>query len=171
MGSLPADRTAVCAPNAPQPRTDARGPLSFGQRRIRLRDRRTAGSPSPHLSVTLRFTGPLDPARLAAAVASVAARHDVLFTVIEDGAQEPYQRVLTERELPCPLLDLGAPGTNASAARRHAERLIGEDATRAFTSAEAAKLRAHLYRLAEDVHWLQLTFHRIACDAWSLDVF
>ena len=32
-------------------------------------------------------------------------------------------------------------------------------------------LRASLYKIADDEHWLALTFHHIASDGWSLDVF
>jgi hypothetical protein len=168
MGSLPTDRQAP-APAVLRPRAAERGPLSYGQQRLWFLDRWLAGSPMYNIPVTLRFTGPLDAGRLAEAVSEVAGRHDVLFTVIEDGPDGPRQRVSDHRKLACPIVDLT---TLAGAeAQEQAQRLIEQDARRSFDLAEGPMLRAQLLRLADDAHWLQLTFHHIACDGWSLDVF
>ncbi|MCS7475572.1 non-ribosomal peptide synthetase [Umezawaea endophytica] len=161
MGSLHKDRQTP-APAVLRARAAERGPLSYGQQRLWFLDRWLAGSPVYNTPVTLRFTGPLDAGRLAAAVSAVAARHDVLFTVFREGPDGPRQEVTDRRELPCPVVDV---------AEADARRLVEEDARRPFDLAEGPMLRAHLFRLAEDSHWLHLTFHHIACDGWSVEVF
>ncbi|SFD53417.1 non-ribosomal peptide synthetase [Streptomyces aidingensis] len=168
MGSI--DREGRAAASAVlRSREAERGPLSCGQQRLWFLDRWLAGRPVYNMPVTLRFTGPLDAGRLAAAVAEVAGRHEVLFTFFEDGPDGPRQRVSPRRELPCPLTDLS--GLGADRAREQAERLIEEDARRPFDLAAGPMLRARLLKLAGDLHWLQLTFHHIACDGWSLEIF
>jgi amino acid adenylation domain-containing protein len=143
-----------------RPREAQRGPLSYGQQRLWFLDRWLAGAPVYNMPVTLALTGRLDVDRLTGAVRSVAARHDVLFTVFEEG---PRQRVLAHRELPCPVTAVTDPA--------EARRLIEQDARRPFDLTKDPMLRARLFRFGEELHWLQLTFHHIACDGWSLEVF
>ncbi|MFV2099238.1 condensation domain-containing protein, partial [Micromonospora sp. LOL_014] len=166
MGSLHTDMWES-APAMLRPRETQRGPLSFGQQRLWFLDRWLAGRPVYNMPITLRFSGPLDAERLAGAVRAVAARHDVLFTVFEEGPNGPLQRVSPDRGLPCPVTDL----TGTADARARARQAVEQYATRPFDLARGALLRAHLFRLADDEHWLQLTFHHIACDGWSLEVF
>ncbi|MFI9271112.1 amino acid adenylation domain-containing protein [Kitasatospora sp. NPDC052896] len=160
----PAGRSA----RALRPRPQERGPLSYGQRRLWFLDRWLDGSAAYNVPATLRFSGPLDADRLVRALAAVAARHEVLFTGYEEDGGEPRQRLLDVRELDCPVVDLTdrAPAERAGAA----ERLVRAAARQPFDLAKGPMLRAVLYRLAEDEHWLHLTLHHIACDGWSLDV-
>ena len=161
-------RRSVTAPE-PHARPEDRGPLSYGQQRLWFLDRWLGDSPAYNVPVTLRFSGPLLPDRLIAALVSVAARHDVVFTVFDDEEGEPRQRLLGDRELACPFVDLATGDVTERGAR--AEELIRADARRPFDLSAEPMLRATLYRLAEDEHWLHLTWHHIACDGWSLDVF
>ncbi|WP_344949306.1 amino acid adenylation domain-containing protein, partial [Sphaerisporangium flaviroseum] len=153
----------------PLARPEDRGPLSYGQQRLWFLDRWLGDSPAYNVPVTLRFSGPLLADRLVAALVSVAARHDVVFTVFEDEGGEPRQRLLDDRELACPFVDLSAGEITECRAR--AEELIRADARRPFDLSAGPMVRAALYRLSEDEHWLHLTWHHIACDGWSLDVF
>ena len=168
MGSIHKDRQAP-APAVLRPLETQRGPLSYGQQRLWFLDRWLGGRPVYNMPVTLRFTGPLDIDRLTAAVRSVAARHDVLFTFFEEGPDGPRQRVSDVRELSCPVTDLS--DLDATAAAAAAQRLVEQDARLPFDLATGPMLRAQVLRLATESHWLQLTFHHIACDGWSLEVF
>ncbi len=151
------------------PRHSQRGPLSYGQQRLWFLDRWLAGRPVYNMPVTLRLTGRLNAARLTDAVRAVAARHEVLFTVFEEGPDGARQRVLDDRDLPCPTTDLTELGP--AEAEASALALIGQDALHPFDLANDRMLRVRLFRLAEDLHWLQLTFHHIAFDGWSLEIF
>ncbi|MFE1359772.1 amino acid adenylation domain-containing protein [Streptomyces harbinensis] len=166
-----------------RPRPADRGPLSFGQQRLWFLDRWLSGRPVYNVPVTLRFTGPL-PAdaedRLLTALHTVAAGQDVLFTVIEeDAAGEPRQRVLADRRVPGRRVDLspggdgeaGGDGGDAGRLRARAEALVKAEAVAPFDLAAGPMLRFVLLRLADDELWLHLTFHHIACDGWSVEVF
>ncbi|HET9899210.1 MAG TPA: amino acid adenylation domain-containing protein, partial [Streptosporangiaceae bacterium] len=146
-----------------------RGVLSFGQQRLWFLHRWLGGSPVYHAPAVLAFRGPLDPGRLAAGLAAVAARHDVLFSVFEQEGGEPRQRTLDSSKLRCPVIDL----TDRPAGQRRdaAGELILAESRRPFDLARDPMLRASLYKISGDEHWLALTFHHIACDGWSLDVF
>ncbi|MCZ7413615.1 non-ribosomal peptide synthetase [Streptomyces sp. WMMC897] len=147
-----------------------RGPLSFGQRRLWFLDRWLGENAVYNVPLTLRFTGRLDAGRLVRAVTSVAARHEALYTVFEEDADgEPQQHLLDVREPHCPLVELS--GLDPAAARERATTAVEADARLPFDLAKDPMLRMTLYRLAEDEHWLHLTFHHIACDGWSLNLF
>ncbi|WP_197287819.1 non-ribosomal peptide synthetase, partial [Streptomyces apocyni] len=151
-------------------RPDERGPLSYGQQRLWFLDRWLGSNAVYNIPVTLRFTGPLDADRLIAAVTLVASGHDALYTVFEEDQHgEPRQRLLDSREPHCAFVDLTQLPTGARTA--HAREAVEADARTPFDLAKDPMLRMALYRLAEDEYWLQLTFHHIACDGWSLDVF
>ncbi|MBB1245157.1 non-ribosomal peptide synthetase, partial [Streptomyces durbertensis] len=151
-------------------RPDERGPLSYGQQRLWFLDRWLGSNAVYNIPVTLRLTGPLDADRLVAAVTVVAGRHEVLYTVFEEDRHgQPRQRLLDSREPHCVVVDLTPLPADTRAA--HAREAVEADARRPFDLAKDPMLRMALYRLAEDEHWLQLTFHHIACDGWSLDVF
>ncbi|MCK1816999.1 amino acid adenylation domain-containing protein, partial [Streptomyces sp. XM4011] len=166
-----------------RPRPADRGPLSFGQQRLWFLDRWLSGRPVYNVPVTLRFTGPLPAAaedRLLTALHTVAAGQDVLFTVIEeDAAGEPRQRVLAERRVPGRRVDLSPGGVggdreaggDAGRLRARAEALVKAEAVAPFDLAAGPMLRFVLLRLADDELWLHLTFHHIACDGWSVEVF
>ncbi|WP_254077081.1 condensation domain-containing protein, partial [Streptomyces pacificus] len=151
-------------------RPQERGPLSYGQQRLWFLDRWLDGSPVYHVPVTLRFTGRVSVERLGLALAAVAARHDVLFTVIEEEAGVPRQRLLDNRRLDCPVWDWRSEPSPEGASFR-AQTAIREDALRPFDLSAGPMVRAAIHRIGAAETWLHLTFHHIAFDGWSLDVF
>ncbi|HET9895692.1 MAG TPA: amino acid adenylation domain-containing protein [Streptosporangiaceae bacterium] len=146
-----------------------RGVLSLGQQRLWFLERWLEGSPVYHIPVVLTFDGPLDPDRLVASLQAVAARHDVLFSVFADEGGQPRQRPLEDRKLACAVIDL----TDQPAGQRSAQagELILAHSRRPFDLAKDPMLRAALYKIAGREHRLALTFHHIASDGWSIDVF
>jgi amino acid adenylation domain-containing protein len=166
---MPATTSATTRPGDLRARPAERGVLSFGQQRLWFLHRWLDGSPVYHAPFVLTFRGPVDRDRLLASVVKVAARHDVLFSVFTEEDGMPRQHRLEGLEVDCPVIDL----TGEPAGRRHrrADELIRAHSRQPFDLTTDPMLRASLYKIADDEHWLALTLHHIACDGWSVDVF
>ncbi|WP_345344629.1 amino acid adenylation domain-containing protein, partial [Rhodococcus olei] len=136
-------------------------PLSLAQQRMWFLNRFDTESTVYNIPMAMRLTGDLDVDALAAAVADVVARHDVLRTVYPDGDHGPRQVVLdpadvasglvrircTERELPTHLVEL---------------------LSRGFDVTTEVPVRGALYELGEGEHVLALVVHHISADGWSM---
>ncbi|GAB2729538.1 non-ribosomal peptide synthetase [Nocardia thraciensis] len=143
----------------PRPRPE-RVPLSAAQRRLWFLDRFDTGSGLYGIPMALRMRGELDAGALAAALADVIERHEVLRTVFPDTGDGPCQVVCATE---APRLDpIDAPGGGLDAAS------IIEFATAAFDLTAEPPLRARLFRIEADEHLLVLVLHHIAADGWSL---
>jgi len=160
---------------APAERQGNRLPLSLAQERVWLADRLSAGSPLYNIPLTLRLFGALPPsgtAALAAALAEVVRRHEVLRTrfTLAGGAAvaivfPPPGRPAT----PLPLVDLArlAPSPRLAAAAD----LRAAEGVRPFDLESAPPLRAMLLRHGAGDHELLASVHHVAFDGWSLGVF
>jgi amino acid adenylation domain-containing protein len=141
-------------------------PLSFAQRRLWFLDQLEPGTAVYNMPGAVRLAGALDVPALAAAFAEVVARHEALRTVFPVRDGEPVQRV-EPADAMLPLVDLSAlpePEPEADLRGR-------EEARRPFDLTRGAVCRAVLLRLAPEEHRLLVTFHHIAADGWSLDLF
>ena len=111
--------------------------------------------------MVLRLAGDLDAAALAAALADVAGRHEVLRTVFPAVDGQPCQQILDPAEVSWEL-----PVTEVSEAD-----LAGEIAAvtgQAFDLAVEVPLRARLLATGPDAHVLVVVLHHIAGDGWSM---
>ena len=151
--------------------------LSPPQRRLWFTDQLAPGEAPYNIPLAERIRGPLDKARLRAALRAVAERHEMLrWRVLEtDGAPYPVCDPASDVPLVEVTLD-GAPGAPApsgtSAVPQHTAETelharLAADARTPFDLASAPPWRATLYRLAPEDHVLALTFHHIAFDGWS----
>ncbi|MGW3965986.1 amino acid adenylation domain-containing protein [Amycolatopsis sp. NPDC005003] len=134
-------------------------PLSHAQTRMWFLNRLEGAGYNIPLAV--RLGGALDPAALAAALADVVERHEILRTVFPDVDGVPYQRVLPHTP--------DAPLDTATVAEDELTAVLAAEAARGFDLATDRPLRATLYR-AGDEHVLLLVLHHIAGDGWSVDV-
>ncbi|HEX7186035.1 MAG TPA: amino acid adenylation domain-containing protein [Thermoanaerobaculia bacterium] len=143
-------------------------PLSFAQERLWLLDRLDPGTPAFNLNQAVRLTGRLDGSTLARGLAEVVRRHESLRTAFVELQGRPAQRVLSNVDVPLPLIDLSALPED----RREAE--AGRLATRAgdvrFGLSRPPLLAAELYRLSADRHVVALVLHHIVGDGWSIGV-
>ena len=148
----------------PQPRPE-RVPLSFNQERLWFIDQ-LEGSVQYHVPVVLRLQGELHRSALAAALATILQRHEVLRSVLRAHEGQAYQQVLAFPDWQLALLDGTAYAADPEAVQLQVQQLI----TQPFDLSREAMLRATLLRLAPHEHLLVLTLHHIASDGWSLSV-
>ena len=142
--------------------------LSFAQQRLWLLDQLVPGNPFYNVPADLRVNGRLDDHALAAALAEVVRRHDVLRTTFPAVDGRPAQHIAPRLELTLPRLDLRALPAERAAAE--AQRLVVEEARRPFDLARGPLLRAALVRITGEDHLLLATLHHIISDGWSSGV-
>ncbi|ATL25675.1 Siderophore biosynthesis non-ribosomal peptide synthetase modules, Bacillibactin synthetase component F [Streptomyces formicae] len=152
----PGGRAALTA----GPRPD-RVPLSYGQQRLWFLNRFEGPSAGYNMPLSLRLSGPLDRAALAAALRSVVARHAPLRTAFGEDDEGAFQRVLTPEEADIGLVVLPVTAEELD------DRLAAE-ARHPFDLSTELPLRARLFALSDDEHVLLLLMHHIAADGWSI---
>ncbi len=144
-------------------------PLSFAQQRLWFLDQLEPGSAKYNLPSVLRLRGPLEAKALERSLEAILRRHEALRTTFQAVEGWPRQVIAETFEFSLPLTDLA----HVSEPNRETEayRQAEEEAGRPFDLSRDFPLRARLYRLADDEHWLALTMHHIASDGWSFGVF
>src|SRR5487761_2315771 len=106
---LVAARSAAGEENIPPVTPLARAsllPVSFAQQRLWFLEQWEGGSALYNIARGWWLRGPVDVARLRAAVAQLIARHDALRTALVSEAGQPRQQVLAELAVELPLVDL-----------------------------------------------------------------
>ncbi|WP_381790496.1 amino acid adenylation domain-containing protein [Streptomyces niveus] len=160
----------VRAPLAPRARPE-RIPLSFAQRRLWFINELDGPSQAYNIPVVLRLDEPLDATALAAALADVGARHEVLRTVYGAVDGEPYQRILPDahpelRVIRVPRAELAA---TVDAAAGHVFDLSAELPLRAALVESAGDDEHGDNENENDAgRFLVIVLHHIAGDGWSM---
>jgi hypothetical protein len=149
-------RLALAARERPE-----RVPLSYAQQRLWFVWQIEGPSPTYNTPVALGLAGDLDTGALAAALADVIGRHEVLRTVFPADGGQPFQQVLGTDETV-----LALPVTEVAEADLPA--VISQTTRHPFDLAAEIPLRAQLLRVGPDKHVLVVVIHHIAGDAWSM---
>jgi amino acid adenylation domain-containing protein/non-ribosomal peptide synthase protein (TIGR01720 family) len=144
-------------------------PLSFGQQRFWFLERLQPGTAAYNLPAGILLAGSLEIPALAAALAEVARRHEVLRTTFRAGDGDPVQAIAPAGPVPLPVRDLSALPPELR--RAEAGRLAGEEARRAFDLERGPLFRAELLRLDAGEHALLVSFHHAVTDGWSQGIF
>ncbi|MFD3807765.1 condensation domain-containing protein [Streptomyces sp. NPDC058619] len=144
---------------APAAERPGRLPLSAAQRALWLLDRIEGPSATYNAPLVLRLEREPDRAALAAALADVRERHEVLRTVYGAEGGEPYQRVLPAAGEPLEV-EPCTPDT--------LESLVAGFAREPFDLAARPPLRARLFLPGDRGCVLTLLVHHIATDGWSI---
>ncbi|MBW4718790.1 non-ribosomal peptide synthetase [Saccharothrix obliqua] len=137
-------------------------PLSFPQERLWFLDVLRPGGSEYLLPLALHLGGDLDVPTLAAALATVVSRHEVLRTRYPGRGGTPEQVVDEPGPVALPVVD-AAPDEVAA--------LVEAELAHGFDLAAQWPLRARLLRLSPVEHVLVFVVHHIAFDGWSWDVF
>jgi condensation enzyme len=146
-----------------------RYPLSFTQEWFLTLDQGDDGGTFGRrfiLVSQIRITGPVDLAVLQGALDDVAARHELLRTVVVRDADPPYQRVLPPCPVPLEVRDL--PPVTGKSRDMVIQELVHQ--TFAISAREVPLLRAQLCKLDDRDSVLFLIVHHSAADAWSLEM-
>ncbi|MFD9396828.1 amino acid adenylation domain-containing protein, partial [Streptomyces sp. NPDC060000] len=144
--------------------------LSFGQQQMWFLNRLDPDSAEYLVPLVLRLSGTVDRAALRAAWAGIVARHEILRTRYALDGDEPVQIVEAAAGGPdLPVVDL----THLPADEREdrARAAVEREIVTPFDLERDFSARATLFSLAADEHILAVTFHHIACDAWSVGIF
>ena len=155
---------------------DAATPLSFAQERLWILSRlEPSASAAYNIPIALRLDGDaLDLGCLAAALADVGRRHDVLRARFQSAAGEPVQVVApaASHRVALPLADLRplAAARGREAADAEARRLVAREGEIPFDLERGPLERALLLRLANDCHVLLVTIHHVTSDGWSTGI-
>ncbi|MEV5593241.1 amino acid adenylation domain-containing protein [Streptomyces sp. NPDC052496] len=139
-----------------------RVPMSYAQRGLWFAFRLNGPSVAYNNPLPLRLSGDLDRAALAAALADLVERHEVLRTRFAEIAGQPCQIVMAPEEAGIRLKFAELSG------EQELPGALAEAAGHTFDLAAEAPLRATLFRVSEREHVLYLLTHHIASDGWSL---
>nr|WP_273940369.1 non-ribosomal peptide synthetase [Kutzneria chonburiensis] len=134
-------------------------PLSYAQQRLWFLDRLDGQTPTYNIPWAWELTGPIDTVALAAALADVVARHEILRTVIIEQDGTPHQVVLPEVQ---PAL------THIESAEEDLADRVGEAAGYCFALDREIPVRGTLISTSPERHVFVLLVHHIAGDGWSL---
>jgi amino acid adenylation domain-containing protein/non-ribosomal peptide synthase protein (TIGR01720 family) len=149
-------------------RLEAVLPLSPLQEGMLFHARYSADGPDLYTQqFSVDLAGPLEAARLRAAVQTMVGRHANLRACISqlDSAQ-PVQAIVSDVEVPWTELDLGA--THGDELAAELARLLEQDRSTRFDLATAPLIRCTLVRIGPDLHRFIFTNHHILLDGWSM---
>lgn len=144
-------------------------PLSSAQEQIWFMDRLQPGSAVYNIPLYVPFSGALDACCLERAIATLAARHDMLRARFAEGGGRPVQIIEPRVETRLSREDVSRrpPGERSAALAR----LLNEELQRPFDLAAGPPIRYRLFRVDAAHHLLSVTLHHIIADAWSLAVY
>ncbi|MFD0579127.1 amino acid adenylation domain-containing protein [Dactylosporangium darangshiense] len=142
-------------------------PLSFAQQRLWFLAQLEPDSVEYVVPMAVRLDGVVDVPGLAAALAALVARHEVLRTrLVADADGVPHQVIDRPVVFHLPVVDLSGEPDPAAAM----QAWLAADAAVPFDLATGPLLRATLLRVAADGHVLALAMHHVVSDAWSAGI-
>ncbi|MEX2553287.1 MAG: condensation domain-containing protein, partial [Actinomycetota bacterium] len=142
---------------------------SFGQERLWFMDRLSPDSAIYNETQIVELQGPLDVDALRRAMDEIVRRHDILRTAIRAEGARPVQVV--ESELPVPLHYEDLSKLSSEEQEAAYQRLIDDQAHKAFDLALPPLYRVTLVRLSPIRHLMIETVHHMIADGWSMRVF
>ena len=143
--------------------------LSFAQQRLWLIEKTGLSRNAYNVPLTLHLTGQLDELALQKSLNQLIIRHETLRTTFSEINGTPVQIIRPPFELQLPKQDLSR--LTSSQKTSQLKQLLQQENQQQFNLEIDPPIRAQLIKLTVTEHLLQVTFHHIASDGWSLTVF
>jgi amino acid adenylation domain-containing protein len=142
--------------------SETAAPLSFAQERMWFLWRLDPSNASYHLPMVWRCRGKLDCEGLQWALNEVVCRHEILRTVFgeENGIARQFVKQGLEVKIPTIVLR-----------EEEIQEFCWRQASKPFDLEHEPGIRGVLIRVANEHHVLELVFHHIVADSWSLGIF
>ncbi len=147
------------------PHHDKEAVLSYAQERLWFIERFNEGTDAYHIPLVFELLPETNMKALKEAIRKVVLRHEVLRSTIYDQNGIGIQRV---NESPIDISEVTIPNGKLPS------ELLAEEAKRPFDLSQEYPLRVSFYTSETEKYqngYLQLVFHHIATDGWSLDLF
>jgi amino acid adenylation domain-containing protein len=150
---------------AAEPGDEEPAPLSHQQERLWLLHEIAERSEEYNSVTLLAVRGPFDPVRFGTALRRVVAENDVLRTVFRTTG-DTVQQVVSDAEPWIHLVDAESAESAYDTARagEHAE------ANHQFDLRQEVPVRCRVISAPQDLHYIVLNIHHIACDGWSISL-
>ena len=143
-------------------------PLSFAQERLWVVYQLAPDSPAYNLSVAVRVTGSIDPARLERSLDRLIQRHETLRTNIGVVDGQPCQIITPAGPPDMSLHDLQS--MSKADQETYVQQQLAQHGQQPFNLTDGALLQTHLFHLTPEEHILQMVIHHIVTDGWSQEI-
>lgn len=136
--------------------------LSYGQKGLWLLNKLQQSNRQYHMPMAFSMKGGVDAKTLEHSIKSLLRRHDVLRTVIDEVAGQPFTRVMSEENFM-----LAQQESNVQQVSADIDSFFANE----FNLANDYMLKACLLKLSAKEQIFLVNIHHIACDGWSMDIF
>ena len=144
-------------------------PLSQAQKLVWVLNQLFPGALFLNMPYAFRLLGALSVEALRGSVQEIVRRHEAFRILFKEQKGSPLQFLDNVSQAQVPVIDLrNLSGTDAEA---QLNKLSLEDAEMPFDLASEPPFRILLVHLADNAHVLLVTFHHIAFDHWSMQLF
>lgn len=144
-------------------------PLSYAQQRLWFIENTGLSSNAYHIPLTLHLVGNLNEVALQQSFDKIIDRHETLRTTFRSINETPVQVIQPPFELGLSKKDLS--GLTPFQQKTQLQQLLQAENQQLFNLEVDPPIRVLLFQLGPTEHILQITFHHIASDGWSLTVF
>ncbi|MFF3212970.1 amino acid adenylation domain-containing protein [Streptomyces sp. NPDC002886] len=158
----PISPAALASPASPAP--IARHPLTDEQRRLWFLQQLGPQDAGFNMYLNRRWSGPIDPRALGAALTRLTERHRVLRTRFALDGEQPVQLVEPVRDVELTLVPI--PDATEESFTAACAPFVNAP----FDLSERPPLRAVLVSAGDDEHALSVVVHHIVSDGWSFTV-
>jgi amino acid adenylation domain-containing protein len=146
---------------------DASQPLAHTQERVWFIHTLERSPARYNVHVTIEASGPFDLQAMRRSLRTLVERHAVFRTAFEqDETGSPVQRIQPFEGLDVPTVDVSSLDSSDRGVEQ-ARAYSGKQGSRPFDLTEGHLVRASIYRIGDQQHWIAFTTHHLVWDGWS----